>query len=200
MDMNQSKYIILLLLLGFLVSCAGSKSTQKERESGIIYGPGFALSLTAPEGWELKEDVAQSKKLFALMLPKGETWESADSKIYASVAGLDTTSGQQISTILERDSLYFTRLSERVVVQPIDSIQRPDSPPLLLRKITGTPEEPYKVIAYAEQGPIIVMIGFGTKTGQQYSATLPKFYDVLRNYRYFDRETKFLTPDELNPE
>lgn len=190
--------------IGFILLLTGCALFQKNEpapDSGIIYGPGFALSLTAPEGWELREQEAQKRSLFAVILPKGKSWDKANRRMYASIAGIDTAADEghhDIYDLMRRDSVYFSNIAENVKITTIDTIIRSNEREVFLRKVTGIPKEPYKITAYANEETMVVMVGFGAQTEKLFNQTLPQFYRVLSSYRFFDRSAKVITPDELN--
>ncbi len=186
-----------LLLFGIFIlfACStASKKGENASDSGIIYGPGFAFTLTAPPGWRLDENAAQENDLFAAVLPDHKSWKRAKVRMYASIVRLDTTKHETIQTVMKRDAKYFKTRSNSLQITDLDTLSQGEQT-IYLRTIIGVENEPYKIIGYADEGNLIVLIGMGTTKKSLFDENINNFRSLLGSFRFFEKQTKFVAPE-----
>lgn len=179
-----------------LLSCSSAtKKNTLNSDSGIIYGPGFAFALTAPEGWRLDETAAKENDLFAAVLPDGKSWKKAEVRMYASIVRLDSSNNESIQTVMERDAKYFNNNSKSLQITDIDTVNFGEQR-IYLRSIKGVEKEPYKIIGYADEKNLVVLIGMGSTNQSLYEDNLKNFRALLASFRFFEKQSRFITPQE----
>jgi len=188
---------ILLLGLSIIFGCSSAKKNNNpESDSGIIYGPGFAFTLSAPNGWRLDEKAAEQNDLFAAVLPDGKSWKKADVRMYASIVRLDSSKNETIQTVMQRDAKYFRKHSQSLKITDLDTVTSGDQT-VYLRSIMGVEKEPYKIIGYADEGNLIVLIGMGSVKRSLYEQNLRDFQSLLASFRFFAKQSHFVAPENL---
>ena len=77
--------------VGFLnaLSTFCAVSFGQSYDSGIVYGPKAAFTLTAPEGWVLDNRSGKSQGLPCVLYRKGQSWADGKTVMYAKVASTD---------------------------------------------------------------------------------------------------------------
>lgn len=89
----------------FCLLAATQAFSQTSIGTGIIYGPGHAYSLSAPDGWIMDNSAGVSMGLHAVFYPEGTTWLKSDVVMYPNFAGADSTSTLQ--DVIDSDIKYF---------------------------------------------------------------------------------------------
>lgn len=194
----QKSFAVFFIVSSLLsvISCSSvAKKNAPDSDSGIIYGPGFAFALTAPAGWRLDEKAAEENDLFAAVLPKNKSWKRADIRMYASIVRLDSSKNESIQTVMKRDAKYFQSHSKSLQITDLDTVdfgkQR-----IYLRAIRGVEREPYKIIGYAEENNLVVLIGMGSTKKSLYEENLKNFQSLLASFRFFEKQSRYIAPQE----
>jgi|GEM_PF-5479165 len=194
----QKSLVVFVIVSGLFsaISCSSAaKKNAPNTDSGIIYGPGFAFTLTAPAGWRLDEKAAKENDLFAAVLPKNKSWKEADIRMYASIVRLDSSKNESIHTVMKRDAKYFQSHSKSLQITDLDTVDFGEQR-IFLRAIRGVEKEPYKIIGYAEENNLIVLIGMGSTNKSLYEENLRNFRSLLASFRFFEKQSRFITPQE----
>jgi len=180
-----------------LSACAlwGKRSTPQD--AGIIYGPGFALSLMAPQGWYIDEQTGKRHGLLAVILPENQTWNTAKTRIYSSVAFFDSVMNTP-AAVLQKDTTYFHSAGSDVSISPIDTLMDANGRVSFSYEVTGMPQEPYKIITYIPENKVMILLGMGAASKDLYRKTLPQYQQVVLSYTFFTQRTKFLSPKQFN--
>lgn len=190
--MRIARLIFFVLLSSLVLSCSSARrQAEQNQDSGIIYGPGFAFSLTAPDGWRLDETAAEQQNMFAVVLPEKKNWNDAEVRMYASIIRIDTSQGQSMRTVMNRDKDYFMQRSGQFQITGTDTIYRGEET-VFLREYRGISNEPYKITGYIDEGPLITLIGMGSTNRELYNQSLPAFRSLLRSYQFFESSSKVI--------
>ena len=119
----------LLLATCGAVAAAGQEPTGR---TGMMYGPGHAYMVTAPEGWVLDNQVGRSMGLHAVFYREGKTWRSAEAFMYVNTAAPDSGETASAEAVARRDSTDFVADNPDLKITvadpiPLKTVPRPQS-------------------------------------------------------------------------
>mgnify|MGYP003989514765 CR=1 FL=1 len=99
--------VMKFLVLSIYLSIFCNPLQAKIRESGIVFGDGFAFSLTAPSGWVLDNHSGNSEGLQAVFYPKGSSWDKSETVMYANIALKKIKGNESVKKVISFDKKKF---------------------------------------------------------------------------------------------
>jgi hypothetical protein len=155
--------------------------------AGILYGPGYAFVLAAPEGWVLDDVSGRKEGLPAVIYKRGDSWSRATTVMYASP--VRKSKGETVASIIAADVRRFREGNPGIVVE--------DGPPaavtggrmLPVKVFRGTKAGDSEVVVYADQSSCVVMIVLsGTADGVRDARA--SFAALLQTYVFVTSEVR----------
>jgi hypothetical protein len=163
-------------------------SAQDSTRTGLIYGHDHSYYLTAPIGWVIDNQNGKELGMNAVFYPIGSSWADAETVIYTTYIGFDTTKNETVNDVVKADSIQYKNTSPEIRISK--------QSPILIGKnkkaivYSFSIEGNYETAAYVaeKKGVIVIVLSSKNKNGG------------INNYRSFEalvRSYRFLT-DKVN--
>jgi len=161
-----------------------TKAQDQTGQSGIIYGPGHAYSVTAPEEWVLNNQIGRQWGLHAVFYHSSKTWDTALARMYVNTAGPDSGMTADPLVVVQADSTRFVHDNPGIRITVADTIKISDEIHAIVRHFTGDRFGNFEAIAYVAEK---------TKTKEAFDEALPAFKQLVRSYKWVG-ETTIIPP------
>jgi hypothetical protein len=194
----KRKCIATLVVLGlFSGAYAGEKKekpSQKEEElnQGLIYGEDHSFWLSAPKGWVLDNQAGVSQGLHAVFYPKGSTWATATTVMYANVAHKGKKGEETLQAVMDGDAARFRERAPQLVVKRAKDLTTRDEKKAVVRYFSGDAWGSFEAVAYLDEKKVIVILVMTSKTRKGFEASLPVFAELVGSYAFMTENVKGL--------
>jgi len=174
----MKKNIILLVIISLGLISFG----QAELKTGIIYGNNHAFCLTAPNGWVLDNQAGVSQGLHAVFYKIGESWDKAETVMYANTALLEDSLHKTIDQLIKYDLDNFKNNYSNIKVTDGKDIVIKENVIAKVKYLSGQSYGNYEAIAYIDAGKTGVMIILSSRTKSGFESSLEAFKDIVKSY------------------
>lgn len=154
---------------------------NNNKATGLVYGTDYAFLLTAPKGWVLDNEAGQSQRLSVVFYPKGESWDSATTAMYASTWTLKEH--ESINDVINADIARARKSKPGVQVTQKPNITLSNNVIARIREIPGDKNGNYETIAYISQRNFAVLIVITSRNKKDLDKKIGKFYELVKSYK-----------------
>lgn len=172
--------LTLLILFSFKTICYG----QEDFKTGIIYGNNHSFSLTAPDGWVLDSESGVSQGIHAVFYRNGESWEKANTVMYANTASLEDKAHKTLAQLIKYDLDNFkTNYSDIKITDGKDIVINKNIM-AKVKYLSGKSYGNFEAIAYIDAGKTGIMIIMSSRSNDGFESSLSAFEDLVKTYFY----------------
>ena len=157
---------------------------QDGMNTGIIYGSNHAFSLTAPKGWILDNTSGKSQGIHAVFYRNGESWNKAETVMYANTASLENNTHKTLEQLIKYDLDGFKREYKDIEITDGSDIQINENVIAKIKYLSGKSYGNYEAIAYIDAGKTGVMIIMSSRSEMGFKSSLTAFEDLVKSYFY----------------
>ena len=176
---TRSLLILLLCSVPLL-----TKAQEGTGQVGIIYGPGHAYSVTAPEGWILDNQIGLRLGLPAVFYHSSKTWGTAQARMYVNTSAPDSGKTADPLARAQADSIMFVHDNPGIRITVADTIRISDKTYAIVRHFAGDRYGNFEAIAYIAEKTIIPQIVLTCRTKEAFDEALPAFKQLVRSYKW----------------
>lgn len=159
--------------------CITAVAQTNKNATGLVYGSDYAFLLTAPKGWLLDNKVGQQQHLSVVFYPKGESWDSAVTAMYATTWTLHE--GETVNDVIKADRARMKAVAGNIKTKPDVTLYNNVIAHVI--EVNGDPDGNYEEIAYITQRNFVVLIVMTSRTKKDFDKKLGKFYELLKTYK-----------------
>lgn len=170
-----------------------TKAQERTGQSGIIYGPGHAYSVTAPEGWILDNQIGRQWGLHAVFYHSSKTWDTALARMYVNTSAPDSGMTADPLARARADSIKFVHDNPGIRITVADTIRISDEIYAIVRHFAGDRYGNFEAVAYVAEKTITPQIVLTCQTEEAFNEALPAFKQLVRSYRWIG-ETVIVPP------
>jgi surface antigen len=192
-----------ILLIALLVMCFAPGLAARQKAStankpvqpgpsdrtGVIFGPGHAFSLDAPDQWVLDNESGSAQGLQAVFYPVGKSWTNAPVVIYANVILKKNPRTENARTVAARDIADFRKKSPTLKVTdaaPLPTGDQVAGHPkrAIVKYFSGDDFGNSEAVAYIDESKVVVMLVLSSRKETNFQPALPTFAQLVRSYRF----------------
>jgi hypothetical protein len=174
----MKRILTILILASFRLLAFG----QEDMKTGIIYGNNHAFSLTAPNGWVLDNKSGINQGLHAVFYRKGESWEKAETIMYANTASLEDNAHRTLDQLIKFDLDDFKNNYSDIKITDGKDILINGSVIAKIKYLSGKSYGNYEAMAYIDAGKNGIMIIMSSRTQDGFEKSLTAFEDMVKSY------------------
>ncbi len=175
--------IILLLIIIPISLCAQENQNNDTSSGGIVYGENFAFFVKAPDGWILDNNSGVSQGLDAVFYPKGSSWDTAITVMYANGTDIDST--ENLENFIKDDIETFHKNHPGIKTVKLDSIIIGKNARVAeIIKFYGGSYINYESVAYIKEKKNVSIIVMSSRKEKQFEINYPKFVELVKSYLY----------------
>ena len=157
--------------------------SNKDSNSGIIYGKNHAYALTAPKGWVLDNKSGVSQGLHAVFYPQNSSWKDGVSVMYANVWEKKSAE-QTVNVIITSDIAEFKKKSPDLKVEDAKAIELGKGKTATVRHFSNDTNGNSEAIAYIEEEKVVVLIILTSRTKKDFESSLSAFQELVGSYSF----------------
>jgi predicted extracellular nuclease len=157
-----------------------SKENSDKMNSGILYGPNFSYTLSAPRGWILDNESGVSQGLSAVFYPKGSSWSKGQTVAYTRV--VKKNDQQTVSDIINADINGFRAESSALKIEDAKAIDLGKGKTAIIKYFSGDSHGNYEALAYVDEAKSVVLIVLTARTKQDFDSSLGAFQGLVGSY------------------
>ncbi|MBT3586714.1 MAG: hypothetical protein HN509_17520 [Halobacteriovoraceae bacterium] len=181
------------LVLSIYLSIFCNPLQAKIRESGIVFGDGFAFSLTAPSGWVLDNHSGNSEGLQAVFYPKGSSWDKSETVMYANIALKKIKGNESVKKVISFDKKKFKIRSAKTRILDGKNILLSNKKQAIVKKFMGIGDKysNSEAVAYVDSKPVIAILVLASRTSNGFKKNYPQFEKMVKSYRFIAQDVRF---------
>jgi hypothetical protein len=173
----------ILVTLALIAICGTVTAIgQEPGKTGIMYGPGHAYMVEAPDGWVLDNQVGRSRGLHAIFYRIGETWRDTDAFMYVNTAAPDSGEAASAEAVARRDSLRFVAQNPNIKITVAAPIEMKDGTQAMVRHFTGDVYGNSEAAAYVPEKTFTPIFILSATSEDAFKQALPAFEQLVRSY------------------
>lgn len=157
-----------------------SKEISDEMNSGILYGPNFSYTLSAPKGWILDNESGVSQGLSAVFYPKGSSWSKGQTVAYTRV--VKKNDQLTVSDIIIADINDFKSESPALKVEDAKAIDLGKGKTAIIKYFSNDSHGNHEALAYIDEAKSVVMIVLTARAKQDFDSSLGAFQGLVGSY------------------
>ncbi|MEI6312159.1 MAG: hypothetical protein WCP57_07875 [Bacteroidota bacterium] len=173
------KNVVSILMLFFLF---GNAMAQDDMNSGVVYGENYAFLLVAPNGWVLDNSSGESQGLHAVFYKKGESWEKAETVMYAAGNPIKNKKYKTFDDFVSSDVNQFKNDYKDLILIAAPSILISDSTKAIVKYFSGNTYANFDAIAYIDAGKTAVVIAMSSRTKEGFEQSKEAFQKLVESY------------------
>ena len=187
----------LITALVFLVFCHSALAQDNvigtdQLRSGLVYGRGYVLAITAPSGWVLDNSSGTGQGLNAVFYPHGSSWEQSLSVMYVNVVPKKNGASQSLQQIVYTDLSELKTKSPKLIVTNADGLLTGAKHQAVVRYLSGTSGGNWEAVAYINEKKIVTEIVLSARNQAQFKASLPVFRQLVGSYHFLTNKVKIM--------
>jgi hypothetical protein len=164
-------------------------TVQTGPQTGVVYGPGHAFSLDAPEQWVLDNQSGVDQGLQAVFYPVGKSWTNSPTVMYANVYLKKDQKAENAATVAAKDIADFRKHSGKLNVLDADPLPLGDPAndqprKALVKYFSGDDFGNFEAVAYINESSVVVMLVLSARKEDEFKKALPAFAELVRSYRF----------------
>jgi hypothetical protein len=185
--------VMKFLVLSIYLSIFCNPLQAKIRESGIVFGDGFAFSLTAPSGWVLDNHSGNSEGLQAVFYPKGSSWDKSETVMYANIALKKIKGNESVKKVISFDKKKFKIRSAKTRILDGKNILLSNKKQAIVKKFMGIGDKysNSEAVAYVDSKPVIAILVLASRTSNGFKKNYPQFEKMVKSYRFIAQDVRF---------
>jgi hypothetical protein len=181
------RFLAILMAGGLAATIVAQNQDPREGAGGVIFGPGFAFIMGAPEGWIFDSESAPSIGSRAVIYPVGTDLNHTQVIIHANALPLNTMTLKQW---IEQDIANLQKEFPGIVVTKLKNLTTTDT--LTAAVWEFDPAESsyglYERIAYIDIGENVAIVSLSARNIKAYQESIPAFEYVVTEFRNVDKE------------
>lgn len=178
-----------ILLAGGLLTALAAQTEKDPREGtgGIIFGPGFAFVMGAPESWIFDSERAPSIGSRVVIYPVGTDLNHTQVIIHANALPLNRLTPQEW---IEQDIANLKEGFPGIVVKEQESLKTADTLTAVVREFKPAESSYglYERIAYIDIGENLAIVSLSAQNKEAYDESIEAFEYVVTEFRKVDRQ------------
>ena len=185
--------VMKFLVLSIYLSIFCNPLQAEIRESGIVFGDGFAFSLTAPSGWVLDNHSGNSEGLQAVFYPKGSSWDKSETVMYANIALKKIKGNESVKKVISFDKKKFKIRSAKTRILDGKNILLSNKKQAIVKKFMGIGDKysNSEAVAYVDSKPVIAILVLASRTSNGFKKNYPQFEKMVKSYRFIAQDVRF---------
>jgi hypothetical protein len=180
----MTKRIWFLLLCLAIFHAFSQPNDSNESKAGLIYGKDNSYFISAPDGWILDNESGRNQGLFAVLYPKGSTWNNAVGMMYSKAIRKDSEINS-IEAYVKNDLNEFKKEAPKIKVEFKNEIKLDKNRIAMIFEWSGDEYGNIESSAYIEEKNVIVLITYNCRSMEFYKTNYSKFIETVRSYSFF---------------
>lgn len=180
----------LLATLFLLITSMCYIFAQDDMQTGIIYGPTHAFSLTAPQGWVLDNKAGVNQGIYAVFYKEGESWNKAETVMYANTTSLEKKAHSSLDELINYDLDRFKRNYLDIEIRDGADIEINEQTIAKVKYLSGESYGNFEAIAYIDAGKTGVMIVLSSRSQEGFDNNLDNFRQLVKSYVFISDNVK----------
>lgn len=173
----------------------------QEAGSGIVYGPGHAYKLSAPEEWLFDNESGISQGIQAVIYPVGETWAQSKVVLYTGATQKEEGDFQQI---MADDEANYRAQNPNLVVSQEETLLTSDGRQAVVKKFSGDSLGNSELVAYIDTPEVVCLVVLSARDLSNFELGQSAFSTVVSSFKFLatDAESYIQSGkwrDELDP-
>lgn len=168
---------------------AQNQPLEREGTGGIIFGPGFAFALGAPQGWVFDTKNAPSIGSRAVIYPKDCNLSTTEVLIHANAFPLENMT---LSQWIEGDIAQLKQEFPGIKVKALPSLLTADSLTAMVREFdpSRSSYELIERIAYIRIDDHVAVVSLSARNREAYDGSIDAFTYVVEGFSNFQEKIR----------
>lgn len=183
------KRFLTILMAGGLAAALAAQTEKDPREGagGVIFGPGFAFVMGAPESWIFDSERAPSIGARVVIYPAGTDLNHTQVIIHANALPLN---GSTLQEWIEQDIANLMEEFQGIVVNKSKNLTTADTLTAVVREFEPAESRYglYERIAYIDIGENVAIISLSAQNKKAYDESIEAFEYVVTEFRKVDKQ------------
>lgn len=186
------------ILFWFFLSLLPPTVDAQEANTGILYGPGHAYALSAPDGWVLDNESGVDQGLHAVFHPDGGSWDQSAAVMYTNVVALGGEGPASLEEVITEDIASARRSAEGIRVDPAASIStREQGRRATVYDFSHDAHGNRERVAYIGEPSVVVVIVLTARDKRSFRRSTSAFKALVESYVWISSDVRM--DGGLNP-
>jgi hypothetical protein len=183
----MKRFLAIFMAGGLAAAAAAQNQDPREGAGGVIFGPGFAFIIGAPEDWIFDSESAALIGSRAVIYPAGTDLNHTQVIIHANALPLNTTTLEQW---IEQDITSLVKEFPGIVVTKLKTLITNDTLTATVWEFDPAKSSYglYERIAYIDIGENVAIISLSAQSKKVYNESIQAFEYVVTEFRKIDKE------------
>lgn len=184
-----------MLAVALLLPLTGQTGDEREGTGGVIFGPGFAFAIGAPDGWIFDTKSALLIGSRAVIYPAGYDLESTNVMIHANAFGLGDIT---LDLWIKQDIQSLKQDFVGIEVNDLDNLITQDSITAIVKEFDPGQSTYglYERIAYIDLETSVAVVSLSAQNKDAYQSSIAAFDEVVVNFSNFKKQLNLQPADQ----
>jgi hypothetical protein len=176
--------LLVLICLATAIQVCGQPNKSAGYKSGLIYGKNNAYYINAPDGWVLDNKSGVSQGLYAVLYPKGSTWENSIGIMYSKAIAKNSNI-KSIEAYVRNDLEDFKKQAPNIEAVLKQELRLDSNKVAKIYEWSGDNFGNIESTAYIEEKNVIIIITYNSRDMTFYKSNYSKFIQTVKSYSFF---------------
>lgn len=183
----MKRFLTILMAGGLAAVAAQTEKDPREGAGGVIFGPGFAFVMGAPENWIFDSERAPSIGSRVVIYPAGTDLNHTQVIIHANALPLNELTLQEW---IEQDIGNLEEEFPGIVVKEHPGLKTADTLTAVVREFEPAESRYglYERIAYIDIGENVAIVSLSAQNKEAYDESIEAFEYVVTEFRKVDKQ------------
>ena len=168
---------------------AQSKPSLQNSQSGIIYGPNFAYTISAPKGWIMDESAGKHQGLSVVFYRKGESWKRGKAVMYVNVT--NRKGGYSVNKAISFDIADHKKAYPKSKVTRAETIRTADHRKSATYLFDNPADKTAakEQVAYVETPTVVLLIALTSESEKNFRNAVADHTALVKSVAYLGTKT-----------